>query len=309
MNLFEMLNKYHMRSMAIKSRGTIHSEEGHVISLEKCLRALSFNEPSDLSEDAGYRMITWYRENTSNSNNSINKRMAHLKRVLRHFKVETTFYNLSFLKKDTLPYRRFQDNELKRIFKFIDLSMESPSATPNTILYKLMVYMLLDTGLRISELLEIKIPNIDLDNQIIFLEHTKNGKKEPIPFSDFSDKLVREVIDLRYDDVYLFWNHLKNRRMNYQNDVRNFMRRLKDKTGLDRLHPHRFRKSYGTMIYKKTNDIRLVQKLLRHAEISTTEIYISEGIEEVHKRYHEASIIFKNTVRQNVIKKKTTIKK
>jgi len=292
-----MLKKYHQRSMAIKSRGTIHSEEGHVISLERCLRALNFYEPSDLSEDAGYRMISWYRENTNNSNNSINKRMAHLKRVLRYFKIETTFYNLTFLKKDTLPYRRFQDNELKRIFKFIDLSMESPAATPNTILYKLLVYMLLDTGLRISELLDVKIPNIDLDNQIIFLEHTKNGKKEPIPFSSFSDDLIRQVISLRYDDVYLFWNHLKDRQMNYMNDVRNFMRRLKEKTGIDRLHPHRFRKSYGTMIYKETKDIRLVQKLLRHAEISTTEIYISEGIEEVHHRYHEASKIFSTMVK------------
>jgi len=306
MNLFEMLSKYHTRSTAIKSRGTIHSEEGHVISLERCLKALNLSEPSDLSEDVGYRMITWYRENTNNSNNSINKRMAHLKRVLRYFKIETTFYNLSFLKKDTLPYRRFQDNELKRIFKYIDLSMDSPAATSNTILYKLMIYMLLDTGLRISELLDVKIPNIDLDNQVIFLEHTKNGKKEPIPFSDFSSPLIEEVIKLRYDDMYLFWNKLKDRQMNYTNDVRNFMRRLKDKTGLDRLHPHRFRKSYGTMIYKKTNDIRLVQKLLRHAEISTTEIYISEGIEEVHKRYHEASIIFSNTIKQNKDRKKTT---
>ncbi|MDY0294745.1 MAG: tyrosine-type recombinase/integrase [Acholeplasmataceae bacterium] len=296
MNLFEMLNKYHTRSTAIKSRGTIHSEEGHVTSLERCLRALNLTEPSDLSEDVGYRMITWYKEKTNNSNNSINKRMAHLKRVLRYFKVETTFYNLSFLKKDTLPYRRFQDNELKRIFKFIDLSMESPAATSNTILYKLMIYMLLDTGLRISELLDIKIPNIDLNNQIIFLEHTKNGKKEPIPFSDFSDDLIRQVIDLQYDDVYLFWNHLKDRQMNYQNDVRNFMRRLKQKTGLDRLHPHRFRKSYGTMIYQESKDIRLVQKLLRHAELSTTEIYISEGIEEIHSRYHKFSKVFSKRI-------------
>ena len=74
---------------------------------------------------------------------------------------------------------------LNVFFKFIDLSIDSPAATSNTILYKLMIYMLLDTGLRISELLDIKIPNIDLDNQIILLEHTKNGKKEPIPFSDF----------------------------------------------------------------------------------------------------------------------------
>ena len=296
MNLFEMLTKYHQRSMAIKSRGTIHSEDGHIISLERCLKALFLNEPSDLSEDTGYRMISWYRDNTKNSNNSINKRIAHLKRVLHYFKVETSFYKTSFLKKDTLPYQRFQDNDLKKIFTFVDLSMESSAATSNTILYKLMIYMLLDTGLRISELLDLKTPNIDLKNQVILLEHTKNGKKELIPFSSFSSDIIQEVIQLNYDDHILFWNQLKNRPMNYKNDVRNYMRRLKEKTGLDRLHPHRFRKTYGTMIYRETKDIRLVQKLLRHAEISTTEIYISEGIDEVHQRYHDAAKVFSQTL-------------
>lgn len=293
MNIIEGLHRYHQRTTALKSKGTIKFEHGHIISLSKCFTALGIVSTSDITLESAYQIINWYRKYTNNSNNSINKRIAHLKRVLKYFKIETTFYEVEYLKKDTNPYQRFQANELKIIFKAIDMYIESPNKTKNSKLYQLMVYMLLDTGLRISELLEIKIQNIDLVNQVIFLEHTKNGKKEPIPFSNFSSKLISEVIDLKYHEEWLFYNVLKDRKINYQNDVRNFMRRFRDKTNLN-IHPHRFRKSYGTLIYQETQDIRLVQKLLRHSRTSTTELYIQEGIEETHRRYHDAASVFNN---------------
>lgn len=291
MNIIEGLHRYHQRTTALKSKGTIKFEHGHIVSLSKCFTALGIVSTSDITLESAYQIINWYRKYTNNSNNSINKRIAHLKRVLKYFKIETTFYEVEYLKKDTNPYQRFQANELKIIFKAIDMYIESPNKTKNSKLYQLMVYMLLDTGLRISELLEIKIQNIDLINQVIFLEHTKNGKKEPIPFSSFSSNLISDVIDLKYHEEWLFYNVLKDRKINYQNDVRNFMRRFQEKTNLN-IHPHRFRKSYGTMIYQKTQDIRLVQKLLRHSRTSTTELYIQEGIEETHRRYHDAASIF-----------------
>lgn len=291
MNIIDGLKKYHQRTMALKSKGTIRFEQGHIVSLIKCFDALKIISTSDITLESAYEIINWYRKYTDNSNNSINKRIAHLKRVLKYLKIDTSFYEVEYLKKDTNPYQRFQANELKIIFKAIDLYSKSSHATKNSKLYQLMIYMLLDTGLRISELLEIKIENIDLVNQIIFLEHTKNGKKEPIPFSNFSSDLLSEVIKLDYNEEWLFYNPLKDRKINYQNDVRNFMRRFQEKTNLN-VHPHRFRKSYGTLIYQETQDIRLVQKLLRHSRTSTTELYIQEGIEEIHQRYHDASSIF-----------------
>lgn len=287
-----MLTAYYKRTLAIKSKGTARFELGNNVSLNKCLSDLKIINTDQLTLDSGYLIIRWYRDNTNNSNNSINKRIAYLKRVLKFNNIKTTFYDVEFLKKDTTPYMRFRDNELKIIFKAVDLSMETYRRTKNTIFYKLMIYMLLDTGLRISELLDIRIYNIDLVNNVIFLEHTKNGKKEPIPFSSFSKEILTEVIQLKYHDTWLFWNALKNRKLTYQKDVRNYMRHLKEKTGLDRLHAHRFRKSYGTMIYQETKDIRLVQKLLRHSRASTTELYIQEGIDEVHQRYREAAKVF-----------------
>lgn len=292
MKLTDMLYKYHERTTALKSSGTTRFELGHIVSLQKCFDALNLVESNQLTLDAAYRIIRWYREHTSNSNNSINKRIAHLKRVLRFFEIRSSFIDVEFLKKDTLPYMRFRDNELKTIYKCVDLSTNSHRATKNTILYKLLVYMLLDTGLRIGELLEVKRDNVDIVNRVILLEHTKNGKKEPIPFSSFSSELLTEVLSLNYHDKWLFWNTLKDRKLNYTIDVRNYMRHLKEKTGIDRLHPHRFRKSYGTMIYQETKDIRLVQKLLRHSRASTTELYIQEGIDEVHQRYQDAAIVF-----------------
>lgn len=292
MNIIDLMNRHFIKSSAINGNRSQREESGHIASLTKCLTELGITSLSDLSEDTGYAMISWYRKNTDNSSNSIRKRISYLKKVLKRYKVKTTFYDTELPRQDTKPYVRLHENELKIIFRTLSDMMDSKFKTANTVLYKLLIYMLLDTGLRIGELLSIQIKNIDLENDIIVLDYTKSGNRETIPFSSFSKPLIQEVINLNYDEQHLFFNVLKDRPMDYYHDVRNFMRRLKEKTGIN-IHAHRFRKAYGTMIYNETNDIRLVQKLLRHSKSSTTEIYISEGMDNVFKKYHEVSDIFK----------------
>src|SRR5690554_1036546 len=116
MNIIEMLKKYYKRTLAIKSKGTARFELGNNVSLEKCLTSLNIIETRQLDLSSGYLIIRWYRDNTNNSNNSINKRIAYLKRVLKFNNIKTSFHDVEFLKKDTTPYMKFKDNELRIIF-------------------------------------------------------------------------------------------------------------------------------------------------------------------------------------------------
>lgn len=291
MKINYLLEKYYNQTLAIRGNRSQREELSHINSLKYCFKVLKIEFTRELTEETGYKLISHFKTNTANSNTTIRKRITFLKRVLKTNGIKTTFYDVELPRKDTKPFKKFTEQELRKIFYTLSEFKKSKNKTANTIMYELLIYLLLDTGCRIGELLEIKKENINFKDKIIILEYTKSGNIECVPFSNFSEPLIKEIIKLTASQSSLFYNILKDRKLSYSLDIRNFMRRLSVKTGIH-IHAHRFRKTYGTMIYNQTNDIRLVQKLLRHSRTSTTEIYISETQKSVNKKYSEASKIF-----------------
>jgi integrase len=114
------------------------------------------------------------------------------------------------------------------------------------------------------------------------------SSKEPVLFSDFSYEKIEYIYNQRYDKEFLLWNPRLNRQLNLNTDLRKFILRLSEKTGI-RIHAYRFRKTFGTMMYTESRDWRFTQKVLRHSDIRTTQIYVSESLEFVRGEYIKAS--------------------
>src|SRR5690606_11196244 len=111
--------------------------------------------------------------------------------------------------------------------------------------------------------------NIDFVNQSIYLEETKTKKVRYAPFSDFSANNLKEIIALKPQREYLFYNILKDRPLN-KNDVKLFYRRLKKALHIDRIHTHRFRKTFGSMLVENGLPIEHLQSIYQHSRITTT---------------------------------------
>src|SRR5690606_22934091 len=94
-------------------------------------------------------------------------------------------------KNQVKPYKRFYQEDLHTIIRTVTLLNYSQ----NSIVYKALVFLLLDSGMRITELLNVKIKNIDFSSQPykILLENTKTGKIRYAPFSDFSRDYLIEL--------------------------------------------------------------------------------------------------------------------
>jgi integrase/recombinase XerD len=69
--------------------------------------------------------------------------------------------------------------------------------------------------------------------------------------------------------------------------VRNIVYLYSKKLGLSNMSPHKFRHSCATHMHQSGMDIRIIQEMLGHADISTTTIYTKVGIESLSKSYHE----------------------
>jgi site-specific recombinase XerD len=253
-----------------------------ITSLKKCFKELKINSLKSIDMDSGYEIIKYFKENTDKSNDTINKHLNYLKNILQYFNIKTNFIKYPKLKTDSKSFKRFYTDDLSLIITYL----ASLNDSKNSLVYKTLVYFLLDSGVRISELLSIKIRNIDHSSSPnrIFIENTKNGKVRYAPFSEFSKPYILELISIDPDREYLFINIIKSRLLS-KNDVRLFYRRLQDKLNIDRIHSHRFRKTFASLLIENGMSIYDLSDLLDHSRISTTQIYTQSKQTRSMKEY------------------------
>lgn len=126
-------------------------------------------------------------------------------------------------------------------------------------------------GLRAHEAQEIKRRDIDFDNRIIRVEQ-KGGSYKMLALSDWFIETLRAMgaEDLKPDD-YIFLNKKTGKPVKY---VRKAIARACKKGGVDRhVNPHLFRHSVATYLLDKGINLRLIQEMLGHTSIGTTEFY------------------------------------
>lgn len=138
------------------------------------------------------------------------------------------------------------------------------------------IELLFATGMRISELCNLKQINLDLFNKSILI-YGKGSKERVLQIgnNDVLQSLTTyiETFQLKLEKTeYLFVNRL-NKRLSEQS-VRNMINKYADIAGIQmHITPHMFRHSFATLLLEADVDIRYIQKMLGHSSINTTQIY------------------------------------
>ncbi len=159
---------------------------------------------------------------------------------------------------------------------------------------KAMLELMYATGLRVSELLSLGMSNINW--QVGFLMTMGKGSKERVvPIGKVAyDCLYRYVHEARgafltkQPSEALFLN--KSGRPLSRQGFWKLVKKYAAQAGLaKKVHPHTFRHSFASHLLEGGADLRSVQMMLGHADISTTQIYTHitrEGLKEIHRKYH-----------------------
>ena len=168
--------------------------------------------------------------------------------------------------------------EKKEIFKIIDKSRENNSFKGKRL--SLMVELLYATGIRVSEMVSLKLGDINEDLSHIII-NTKGNKERVIPiissvkeqFRDYLDEL-KTNFKLKNGVNYLFPSNSKQGHIT-RNRFFQLLQKLAISVGIekDRVSPHVLRHSFATHLLENGVDLRLIQESLGHKDISTTEIY------------------------------------
>lgn len=157
---------------------------------------------------------------------------------------------------------------------------------------KAMIELLYATGIRVSELINLKLNNLDLESD--FIRVIGKGNKERIsPISDEAEKYLKIYINnyrnqllKNKDSEYVFINNFGNK-ISRQGFFKN-LKQIATKQGIEKeISPHTLRHSYATHLLSHGADLRIIQELLGHSDISTTQIYTHLVNENLKKEYEK----------------------
>ena len=186
--------------------------------------------------------------------------------------------------KKSLPVFLTYD-ELQRLFSVVD------TTTPSGFRDRTMLEMFYSSGLRVSELVDLKISNIYRQRQLLRV-FGKGSKERIVPYSDDAARYLHEYIDrMRYQlmkkgdfNEYVFLNN-RGGKLTRQG----IWKKLKEfavMAGITKdISPHKLRHTFATHLLEGGADLRSVQMLLGHSSINTTEIYTHVEQEAIHREF------------------------
>ncbi|MBU0957414.1 MAG: tyrosine-type recombinase/integrase [Nanoarchaeota archaeon] len=249
----------------LKLRGYSHlTEKNYVFFIEKFLKH-SNTKIDLLNEDNAKSYLASLFEDKSR--NTIMLAASAIK----------FFYNI--LKKNlseiTLPKK---EKKLPIVLSKKDIiSLLNSSQTKKS---KLILSLLYSSGLRVSEVVNLKKQDIDFNDKIGWVRKGKGSKDRIFSISETLLNQVKEYLTSHPDNEYVF---SKTTPLTPRN-IQKIIKLTATKAGIEkRVTPHTLRHSFATHLLEDGTDIRVIQTMLGHENLSTTQIYTHISQEQIKK--------------------------
>jgi len=157
---------------------------------------------------------------------------------------------------------------------------------------RLIVLLLYGAGLRVSELCNLKKGDIDLDRGIIVVRGGKGAKDRVVPIPEFLVKEINSYLETRSDDseYLLVEERRKSKDKLSPKTVWYLLRKYGEKAGVE-VTPHKLRHSFATHMLERGVNIRAIQELLGHSNLSTTQIYTKVTVEHLKRAQEKARLM------------------
>lgn len=148
---------------------------------------------------------------------------------------------------------------------------------------KLMISMLYACGFRVSELLNLKIQDLSFDEKLGFIKQGKGRKDRIFNIPEFLLSDLKEQVEKQKNNNQEFIFTGSNGKLSSRN-IQKIVEKARIKAKIQKqVHPHTFRHSFATHLLESGTDIRIIQELLGHSSIATTELYTHLSTEQLRK--------------------------
>ena len=260
---------------------------GEESSLRSNFLKLSVEEAHNLLDPDTGRIDSWISTLDTLSPSSVNARMAAATHLLRWFGHTMPEWIRRPNRRRPLP-KTLNKREISR-FKLTVSEFKDPIVKPLTT-------MMLETGVRVSEICNMDVDDVDLDDLSALILGGKGEKDRTVLFTDLTAEGIQEWMaerrmraekQVKEERQALFLT--KNGHRITPRWVQKLMDRIADRAEIkrSRLTPHTLRHTFASGLLERGADLVTIQRLLGHASIATTRVYLEisdQTLREIYKR-------------------------
>jgi len=292
-NIVDRFNAY----LLTEKRVSANTFSAYKCDIEQCVMFLrSQNVASDAITIKNIKAFLHYLKKINCSARTMSRKISSLKVFFNYLHQQYGFQNvaedLTFPKLEKRLPQHLSEDEVAMLFEVAERNR-----TPIGLRNKIMLYLLYVSGMRISELTHLQLSDIHFDTGLIFVQG-KGGKGRMIPIPKQMNGLLKAYINTVHKSLvnknvvtrkteYLFPVYYggKSKPISRQ-AFWIILRQLGEKTGIERsIFPHKLRHSLATHMLKNGADLRSLQLLLGHENLSTVQIYTHVETSYLRKIY------------------------
>lgn len=235
--------------------------------------------------------LMYLKDEKKDKNSSIDRKLSSLRGFYQYLANEgivsnNVFSLLNGPKKEKKLPRYFEYNELESLFEACDLSNALGQRD------RLILEMLYATGVRVGELVSIKVSDINSSSRTILILG-KGNKERIVPYGDYCEEILKLYLKDGYlslnnqNSPYLFLNARGGKLT--ERGVRYLLEEIIKKTSVQKnISPHMIRHSFATHLLNQGCDLMTVQKLLGHESIKATQIYTHVTTDRLRSVYQNS---------------------
>lgn len=285
----DILEKYQIYLLTVKQKEEETTVSSYIEDIYKYLEYME-NNKIKTALNIEYQDITKYLKYLDNNNyktSSIIRKIVSIKLFHKYLSLEYKIKDISS-KIINPKLRRKLPNTLtiEEVDNLLDMKLNTPFDYRN----KAMLELMYSSGLRVSELVDLKLNNIDLDNG--YVRCLGKGKKERIiPIGEIAIEYLKKYINEYrnsmkkgyYTENVFLNNHGKNiTRQGFFLIIKNI---AKEKNIDKNITPHMLRHSFATHLLNNGANLRTIQEMLGHSSITTTQIYTNVSNDIIKENY------------------------
>lgn len=312
-----------MKKLKMKASKSITFEEGCNKYLEYCrqrnlrqgtinhyrqsyVQFFKFFEPStpieEIDEDA-YKRYVLYLRSTLNNDVSINSYLRDFITTMHYLMNEGYIqsYKMQAIKVDKSHIETYNEQELQLLLKKPNIKKCS------FIEYQawVMTNFLFSTAVRQRSLMYIKVKDIDFDNNVVYVNVTKNRKPLIVPLNQTMVNILREYLKYRNhksDDDYLFCNVFGQQLV--KSTCYHMLYEYNKRRGVETTGIHRYRHTFAKQWILSGGNVVSLSQLLGHSSLEITQNYIHLLVSDVAKQVDEINVLDKFYSRTHISLKK-----
>ncbi|MGA0875750.1 MAG: tyrosine-type recombinase/integrase [Bacilli bacterium] len=277
MNINDVIDKFQRRLIITKRPATVAYYQFYFSLMRKYLANLTIQA---IDEEIILQFIVQLKTNHPKMKNiTINKVLSALKTTLKYGANHPIQITRLTENKTLIPL--IPESTIQRILDSFTAHLHRPMMLRNYLIVKI----LLETGLRMNELIHLQKAKIDFATQTIIVEMSKTHVHRIVCFRKSTGEALKAWVQLHPHVPHVFYQ-LQTKRPLTTASIESLFYQLKKRLNIqDNITPHKWRHTFATTFLRRGGDLETLRMLLGHSNLKTTQKYLHLNHQDIRKQY------------------------